>query len=67
MSTTPNDGWFKSSYSGDPNGNCVEARYPAGRPVNVRDSKQFDEPSGYTVLSFSQAAWSAFTAHTSGR
>ncbi|KOV22535.1 hypothetical protein ADK90_10915 [Streptomyces sp. XY413] len=67
MSATPNDGWFKSSYSGDPNGNCVEARYPAGQPVNVRDSKQFDEPSGYTVLSFSQAAWSAFTAHTSGR
>ncbi|MCX5174279.1 DUF397 domain-containing protein [Streptomyces virginiae] len=67
MSTTPNTGWFKSSYSGDPNGNCVEACYTASQPVNVRDSKQLNEPGGYTVLSFSQAAWSAFTTHTSGR
>ncbi|MFB6583348.1 MULTISPECIES: DUF397 domain-containing protein [unclassified Streptomyces] len=66
MSTTPNDGWFKSSYSGDPNGNCVEARYPAGQPVNVRDSKRRDDPQA-PVLSFSGAAWAAFAGHVSGR
>ncbi|MEV7174688.1 DUF397 domain-containing protein [Streptomyces sp. NPDC093224] len=41
MSTTPNDGWFKSSYSGDRNGNCVEAKaQPAA--VHIRDSKCVD-------------------------
>ncbi|MFE5537132.1 DUF397 domain-containing protein [Streptomyces sp. NPDC056492] len=71
MSTTTNGRehgqWFKSSYSGNPSGECVEARYQAGKPVSVRDSKQLGEPGGHSVLSFSQAAWSTFTAHTSGR
>ncbi|MFE5771391.1 DUF397 domain-containing protein [Streptomyces sp. NPDC056485] len=66
MSTTPNDGWFKSSYSGDANGNCLEAN-PQPAAVYVRDSKQLDEPAGCDVLSFSPAVWSAFTTHTSGR
>lgn len=60
MSTTPNDGWFKSSYSGDPNGNCVEAQtQPAA--VFIRDSKRVDEPQ-YDVLGFCAEAWAAFTS-----
>ncbi|MFG2415117.1 DUF397 domain-containing protein [Streptomyces goshikiensis] len=60
MSTTPNDGWFKSSYSGDPNGNCVEAKaHPAA--VHIRDSKRAEEPQ-YVALGFSAKAWAAFTS-----
>ncbi|MEW1639830.1 DUF397 domain-containing protein [Streptomyces sp. NPDC093801] len=59
MSTTQNDGWFKSSYSGDPNGNCVEANRQPGA-VCVRDSKRKDEAT-YDVLDFSAKAWTAFT------
>jgi hypothetical protein len=48
--------WRKSCHSGD-EGNCVEvADLSAGRAV--RDSK---DPAG-PVLSFTTAAWSAFTA-----
>ncbi|MCY0940183.1 MULTISPECIES: DUF397 domain-containing protein [Streptomyces] len=59
MSTTPNDGWFKSSYSGDPNGNCVEA-HPQPGAVHIRDSKRVGEPQ-HDVLGFSTKAWAAFT------
>jgi hypothetical protein len=47
--------WFKSSYSSDQGGNCVEvAAHPAA--VHVRDSKVTDGP----VLTVEPAAWSAF-------
>ncbi|MDX2295941.1 MULTISPECIES: DUF397 domain-containing protein [Streptomyces] len=47
--------WFKSSYSGDQQGACVEVA--AGvHSVHVRDSKDTDRPS----LSLSPAAWGAF-------
>jgi uncharacterized protein DUF397 len=50
--------WAKSSYS-DPNGgNCLEARQPSHRTVQVRDSK---DPGG-PVLSFRVDRWDAFTA-----
>lgn len=56
MPLTPT--WTKSSHS-DPNGgNCVEARQPGTRTVQVRDSKN---PAG-PVLSFSSNCWLAFTA-----
>ncbi|MEV8354904.1 DUF397 domain-containing protein [Streptomyces niveus] len=49
--------WFKSSYSGDEGGNCVEvAAHPAA--VHVRDSKVTDGP----VLTLTPAAWGAFTS-----
>ncbi|GAA0270182.1 DUF397 domain-containing protein [Streptomyces polychromogenes] len=57
--------WFKSSYSGNPNGECVEA-CPQPAAIYIRDSKRLDELD-CPVLSFSPAAWSTFTAHTSGR
>ncbi|MEV6957244.1 DUF397 domain-containing protein [Streptomyces sp. NPDC051183] len=66
MSTTcttarPYGKYFKSSYSGNPNGECLEA-CPLPGAVNVRDSKCNTEP-GQPVLSFSSRAWSAFADH----
>ncbi|MER7108389.1 DUF397 domain-containing protein [Streptomyces sp. NPDC000229] len=47
--------WFKSSYSGDQQGNCVEvALHP--HTVHVRDSKDVTRPA----LTVSPSAWSAF-------
>ncbi|MBH5335353.1 DUF397 domain-containing protein [Streptomyces pactum] len=49
--------WFKSSYSGGSNGDCLEvARGCAGVPV--RDSKN---PTG-PALVFSAEGWSAFVS-----
>ncbi len=47
--------WFKSSYSGDEGGNCVEVA-EATSTVLVRDSKDKSGPR----LTFSPAAWEAF-------
>ncbi|MCX4756988.1 DUF397 domain-containing protein [Kitasatospora purpeofusca] len=47
--------WFKSSYSGDEGGNCVEIA-EATSAVLVRDSKDKSGPR----LTFSPAAWEAF-------
>ncbi|MCS7481095.1 DUF397 domain-containing protein [Umezawaea endophytica] len=47
--------WRKSSYSGDPNGSCVEVAQP-GPGVLVRDSKNSTGP----VLAFSVVQWRAF-------
>ncbi|MGW4839542.1 DUF397 domain-containing protein [Streptomyces globisporus] len=56
MSTALN--WFKSSYSGDEGGACVEiAAHPAA--VHVRDSKDIEGPT-FTVA---PQAWSAFAAY----
>ncbi|PPK70181.1 DUF397 domain-containing protein [Actinokineospora auranticolor] len=53
MSYAPRDtGWFKSSFSGGADDNCVEVRFAEGEPVAVRDSKN----PGAT-LSFSPNAW----------
>ncbi|AWZ08501.1 MULTISPECIES: DUF397 domain-containing protein [unclassified Streptomyces] len=47
--------WFKSSYSTDEGGNCVEvATHTAA--VHVRDSKVTEGP----VLTVAPAAWAAF-------
>ncbi|MFD8864896.1 DUF397 domain-containing protein [Streptomyces sp. NPDC059590] len=59
--TTPNasalTGWFKSSYSGGSNGDCLEiARGHADIPV--RDSK---DPNG-PALVFEPSSWSAFVS-----
>jgi hypothetical protein len=50
--------WFKSSYSGNGGGSCVEcARLPGGG-MAVRDTKDRSGP----VLVFTPAEWAAFTA-----
>ncbi|MGX1885547.1 DUF397 domain-containing protein [Streptomyces sp. NPDC055287] len=55
MSTELN--WFKSSYSGDQGGACVEI---ASTPthIHIRDSKDTTRPA----LSLSPTTWSAFVA-----
>ncbi|WP_043464688.1 DUF397 domain-containing protein [Kitasatospora sp. MBT66] len=47
--------WFKSSYSGNEGGECVEVA-EATSAVLVRDSKDKSGPR----LTFSPAAWEAF-------
>jgi hypothetical protein len=49
------DGWFKSSYSGAGNTECVEAAFTANCIV-VRDSKATKSP----VLCFSKRTWTDF-------
>ncbi|MFJ3819494.1 DUF397 domain-containing protein [Streptomyces nodosus] len=53
--------WFKSSYSGSENDNCVEV---AVRPeaVHIRDSKD----KGIRPLVVAPGAWAAFTALAAG-
>ncbi|MBV7671190.1 DUF397 domain-containing protein [Streptomyces halstedii] len=54
--------WFKSSYSSDQGGDCVEvAAHPAA--VHIRDSKASDGP----VLTVRPAAWTAFLGGVGGR
>ncbi|MDN3263034.1 DUF397 domain-containing protein [Streptomyces sp. CSDS2] len=61
MSTTDELSWFKSSYSGSENDNCVEvAMLPAA--VHVRDSKNKD----IRPLTVTPAAWTAFTTLATG-
>jgi hypothetical protein len=50
--------WFKSSYSNDQGGNCVEAARLGTVGMAVRDSK---DPQG-PALVFPAEAWAAFTA-----
>ncbi|MFJ9697944.1 DUF397 domain-containing protein [Kitasatospora sp. NPDC101183] len=50
-------GWFKSSYSSEQGGNCVEALHvPSG--IAIRDSKDKSGPS----LRFSAEAWQSLVA-----
>ncbi|MFE7463870.1 DUF397 domain-containing protein [Streptomyces sp. NPDC057499] len=50
--------WFKSSYSNNQGGNCVEGARLGGRVMAVRDSKD----PGQGVCVFPAAAWGAFVA-----
>ncbi|MBO8194109.1 DUF397 domain-containing protein [Streptomyces oryzae] len=54
--------WFKSSYSNDQGGNCVEGARLGGGVMAVRDSK---EPEGPAFV-FGAAAWSAFVESVKG-
>ncbi|MGX1851187.1 DUF397 domain-containing protein [Streptomyces sp. NPDC055299] len=49
--------WFKSSYSSDEGGDCLEVA-TCLHAIHVRDSKNPDGPS----LTLSATAWSAFLA-----
>ncbi|MEV7292946.1 DUF397 domain-containing protein [Streptomyces microflavus] len=53
MSTELN--WFKSSYSGENSGNCVEVA-TCPDTVHVRDSKDLTVPS----LAVSPTSWTSF-------
>ncbi|GHH89311.1 DUF397 domain-containing protein [Streptomyces capitiformicae] len=57
MSPTDELTWFKSSYSGSENDNCVEV---AMRPeaIHIRDSKD----KAIRPLVVTPTAWAAFTA-----
>ncbi|MFG2427967.1 DUF397 domain-containing protein [Streptomyces sp. NPDC048590] len=60
--------WFKSTYSSDQGGDCLEVAYQPGAEraeasahpsaVHIRDSKSADGP----VLTVPPAAWAAFVA-----
>lgn len=47
--------WFKSSYSGDQGGNCVEVA-TCPRTIHVRDSKDLTVPA----LTVSPTSWTSF-------
>ncbi|MFF3933649.1 DUF397 domain-containing protein [Streptomyces hirsutus] len=49
--------WFKSTYSGDEGGECVEVATDA-TAIHVRDSKERGGPR----LAFARSAWSGFVA-----
>ncbi|NEA68829.1 DUF397 domain-containing protein [Streptomyces sp. SID12488] len=52
---TDNLAWFKSSYSSNEGGNCLEvATHTSG--IHIRDSKNPSEP----VLSVSPSTWATF-------
>lgn len=48
--------WTKSSFSGNTDNSCVEARLVEGGGVETRNSNRPDEPS----VTYTQAEWAAF-------
>lgn len=50
--------WFKSTYSGDEGGECLEVALTP-RTIHIRDSK--NNPEHGPTLQISPAAWRAFT------
>ncbi|MDH6486351.1 hypothetical protein M2157_002350 [Streptomyces sp. SAI-127] len=60
MMSTTELAWFKSSYSGDSSGDCVEVA-TAPTTVHVRDSKNTTGPQ----LTLSPTTWSEFVAFAS--
>ncbi|MFI0189450.1 DUF397 domain-containing protein [Streptomyces sp. NPDC017082] len=51
--------WFKSTYSGDEGGQCLEVALVPGA-VHIRDSKE--APSPDRTLCVSAVTWDAFTS-----
>jgi hypothetical protein len=60
MMSTTELAWFKSSYSGDDSGDCIEVA-AAPTAVHVRDSKDTTGPQ----LALSPTTWSEFVAFAS--
>lgn len=54
----PEQGWFKSSYTGPNGGDCVEVNQQHSDVIGVRDSKQPQR----AVLAFGRSRWQAFVA-----
>jgi hypothetical protein len=48
-------GWYKSSYSGNGGGSCVEVKM-TGKSVHVRNTRDRNGP----MLEFTHAEWDAF-------
>ncbi|MES4904678.1 MULTISPECIES: DUF397 domain-containing protein [unclassified Streptomyces] len=57
VDAAPEDAWFKSSYSGQQGGTCVEVANLT-TTVGVRDSKDTTRPA----LLIPPAAWAAFVS-----
>jgi hypothetical protein len=53
--------WFKTSYSGAQEPNCIEARFTTGG-IDIRDSK---DPHG-PILSFDANRWARFLRRLHG-
>ncbi|WP_149828568.1 DUF397 domain-containing protein [Streptomyces tailanensis] len=53
--------WFKSTYSGDEGGACIEVAVTP-HAIHIRDSKTAEGNDGPTFTT-SPEAWSAFTAY----
>ncbi|MFJ9152155.1 DUF397 domain-containing protein [Streptomyces sp. NPDC102270] len=60
MMSTTQLAWFKSSYSGDDSGDCIEVA-AAPTTIHVRDSKDTTGPR----LALSPTTWSEFVAFAS--
>ncbi|MFJ7998481.1 DUF397 domain-containing protein [Streptomyces sp. NPDC096310] len=60
--TTPEPQWFKSSYSGSNDNDCVEVASAPHAAILVRDSKNTHRPH----LHFTPEAWAAFVAVRAG-
>ena len=54
---TPSLTWFKSSYSDDEGGNCLEVAHSPARMVHVRDSKLGPQGPSFAAA---PAAWNRF-------
>ncbi|AXK35968.1 DUF397 domain-containing protein [Streptomyces armeniacus] len=54
--------WFKSSYSGDQGGNCVEVAAGCG-VVHMRDSKD----RGAGALALPATSWAAFVGYAAAQ
>ncbi|MGW0577274.1 DUF397 domain-containing protein [Streptomyces sp. NPDC002920] len=53
--------WFKSSYSNDSGGQCLEVA-PCPHTIHIRDSKT----SGGPILTVSGESWAAFVGRYAG-
>lgn len=51
--------WFKSSYSDDEGGECVEVATPHPHTIHVRDSKLGSGPEVHVTA----ATWAKFISH----
>ncbi|MEU1486346.1 DUF397 domain-containing protein [Streptomyces sp. NPDC005752] len=56
--TVTNLCWFKSSYSGNQGGDCLEVAI-CHHTIHIRDSKDLTVPP----LALSPSAWTAFLGH----
>ncbi|WP_406287837.1 DUF397 domain-containing protein [Embleya sp. NBC_00896] len=56
MTSTPGTTWFKSSYSNNSGGQCVEGAYFEGTSMAIRDSK--DPARG--AFHFAANTWETF-------
>jgi hypothetical protein len=65
MSAVAREGWYKSSFSGNNGGQCVEVRFD-GNAVHIRDSKHRRGPAAGVIpepaFTVTAEQWAAFIA-----